>query len=133
MEKRGIKRLPVMRGQELVGIISRANLVRAMASRARAAQEPTKDDADIRDRLVAEIDRQAWSPRSLVDVAVHDGVVELRGCVLNDQQRQALKVVAENIPGVKSVEDHLVWVEPVSGMVINSPDDKANEARTAVG
>lgn len=133
MEKCGIKRLPVMRGQALVGIISRANLVRAMVSRARAAQEPTKDDADIRDRLIAEIDRQAWSPRSLVDVAVHDGVVELRGCVLNDPQRQALKVVAENIPGVKSVEDHLVWVEPVSGMVINSPDDQANEVRAAVG
>jgi hypothetical protein len=52
---------------------------------------------------------------------------------LNDQQRQALKFVAENIPGVKSVEDHLVWIEPVSGMVINSPDDKANQVRMAVG
>jgi CBS domain-containing protein len=133
MEKRHIKRRPVMRGRQPVGIVSRANLLHALARRARAAREPNKDDALIRDRLLAEIERQAWSPRALVDVVVHDGVVELRGCIIAEHQRQALKVAAENAPGVKAVEDHLVWVEPASGVVFYAPGDEPNQQITAAG
>jgi osmotically-inducible protein OsmY len=53
-----------------------------------------------------------------VDVAVKDGVVELHGSITNERERTALQVVAENVPGVKAVRDHLVWVEPMSGYVI---------------
>jgi CBS domain-containing protein len=133
MEKSRVKRVPVMRGREVVGIISRANLLRALANRAAAGQAPSKDDAAIRERLLAEIDRQKWAPRSLVDVVVHNGVVELRGCILNEGQRQALKVAAENVPGVKAVEDHLAWVEPTSGMVFYAPADEPGQPRSAVG
>ena len=52
-----------------------------------------------------------------------DGVVDLNGVILDEKEREALRVVAENVPGVRSVEDHLVWIEPVSGTVIDPPQD----------
>jgi len=58
------------------------------------------------------------------NVVVRDGVVELWGEIVDERQRAALKVAAENIPGVNAVKDHLVWVEPMSGMAIG-PEDAA--------
>ena len=59
----------------------------------------------------------------MTNVVVRDGVVELWGVIVDERQREALKVAAENIPGVKAVNDHLVWVEPTSGMVIEPRDE----------
>ena len=59
------------------------------------------------------------------NVVVHDGVVELWGVIIDERQREALKVAAENIPGVKAVKDHLVWVEPTSGLAIEPQDAAA--------
>jgi osmotically-inducible protein OsmY len=56
---------------------------------------------------------------------VREGVVELWGAIVDERQRDALKVAAENIPGVKAVKDHLVWIEPTSGMVIEPPEGAA--------
>jgi hypothetical protein len=55
---------------------------------------------------------------------VHEGVVELWGTITEERQGAALKVCAENIPGVKRVLNHLTWIEPVSGMILSSPDDE---------
>jgi len=123
MERRRIKRLPVTRGGQVVGIVSRANLLHALASLGAAASPPAKTDVAIREQLLAEFDRQTWVPVALIDVVVKDGVVELWGTITEDAQREALKVCAENIPGVKSVVSHLTWIEPMSGMVISEPDD----------
>jgi osmotically-inducible protein OsmY len=65
---------------------------------------------------LAECNKQAWAPK--VDVAVCDSVVELQGTITDDRERQAFAVVAENVPGVKAVHDHLVWIEPTSGFVM---------------
>jgi CBS domain-containing protein len=133
MERRRIKRIPVVRGGgggrgdggcEVVGIVSRANLLHALAGIAAKAPPPSADDAAIRDRILAEIDREPWAPRASIDVTVRDGVVHLWGTVLDDRERQALCVAAENALGVKAVEDHLAWVEPTSGMVIAPQDDE---------
>ncbi len=118
MERKRIKRVPVMCGDQVVGIITRSNLMRAMVSLAREAPPAAADDAAIRARLLAEIDRQQWAPAATVNVVVRDGVVELWGLIVDERQRDALKVAAENIPGVKAVKDHLVWIEPSSGVVI---------------
>jgi len=118
MERRRIKRLPVMRGSEVVGIVSRANLLHALASLGAAAPPPAKTDVAIREHLLAEFDKQTWAPVALIDVAVKDGVVELWGTITEEAQGEALKVCAENIPGVKSVVSHLTWIEPMSGMVV---------------
>ena len=123
MERRRIKRLPVMRSGQVVGIVSRANLLHALASLGAAASPPAKTDVAIREQLLAEFDRQTWAPVALIDVVVKDGAVQLWGTITEDAQREALKVCAENIPGVKSVVSHLTWIEPMSGMVISEPDD----------
>jgi CBS domain-containing protein len=123
MERRRIKRVPVTRGKKMTGIVTRSNLMQAMVSMARADQAPPKGDSEIRERLLAEIQKEQWAPAAMVNVVVRNGVVELWGAVVDDRQRDALKVAAENIPGVKAVKDHLVWIEPTSGMVVEAPED----------
>jgi CBS domain-containing protein len=120
MERKRIKRVPVLCGGQLVGIITRSNLMRAMVSLARTAQPVSKDDAAIREKLLAEMQHEKWAPLATVDIVVHEGVVELWGVIVDERQRTALKVAAENIPGVKAVIDHLVWVEPASGVALDA-------------
>ena len=119
MESHQVKRLPVLRGRKLVGIVSRANLMHALVSLALVAPPVAKDDAKIRECLLAELDKEKWAPVALINVVVRNGVVELWGIILDDRHRKALKVAAENIPGVKAVQDHLTWIEPVSGMAVD--------------
>ena len=64
---------------------------------------------------------QPWTPVSAIDVTVRNGVVQLLGTITDERQRQALRVAAENIPGVRKVEDYLTWVEPVSGFFVEAP------------
>ena len=118
MERHRIKRVPVLRGKQVVGIVTRSNLMHAMVSLVRKAPPTAMDDAAIREQLLAEMKREQWAPAAMTTVVVRDGVVELWGVVIDDRQRQALTIAAENIPGVKAVKDHLVWVEPTSGMTI---------------
>src|SRR5215471_18233722 len=123
MERHRIKRLPVVQDGKLVGIVSRANLLHALASVAREVKAPAGDDATIRKRIIAECARQPWAPH--VNVVVRDGVVGLWGVITDERERQAFIVAAENAPGVKAVHDHLAWVEPTSGMVVLSNEDEA--------
>jgi CBS domain-containing protein len=125
MERRRIKRLPVVRGNNVVGIISRANLMHALASLGRVAPAPASSDKAIRDQILAELDKQPWAPVALIDVVVRDGVVELWGTITEEKQGEALRVCAENVPGVKQVVNHLTWIEPLSGMILSSPDEDA--------
>jgi CBS domain-containing protein len=120
MESKQVKRLPVVRDNQVVGIVSRANLLRALASLPRDAEPADVTDASIRNHLLAELDKQRWAPVALVDVIVRDGVVHLWGTLTDERQRQGIRVAAENTPGVKGVEDHLVWIEPMSGIVVTS-------------
>lgn len=124
MERHRIKRVPVTRDAHLVGIVSRANLMRAMISIARSAQPPAQSDLDIRSRIMTEMDTQKWAPVALVEVTVNMGIVDLWGTILDERDRTALKVLAENIPGVKAVNDHMVWVEPTSGFVADPDEGK---------
>jgi CBS domain-containing protein len=123
MERHRIKRLPVVQDGKLVGIVSRANLLHALASVAREVKPATGDDAAIRERIMAECAKQAWA--SHINVVVRDGVVELWGVITDDRARDAFKVLAENVPGVTAVRDHLAWIEPTSGLVLLSEEDEA--------
>jgi len=123
MERRRIKRVPVLRDNQVVGIVTRSNLMHAMVSLARTEPKGAKDDAAIREKLLTEMQKEEWAPIAMTNVVVRDGVVELWGVIIDERQRQALKVAAENIPGVKSVKDHMVWVEPTSGMFIEPSED----------
>ena len=137
MEKHRIKRLPVLEHGKIAGIVSRANLLHALAHLAPMAVPTTASDAEIRKRLLAEIDNEPWAVRGVIDAVVSNGTVELRGVIGDERQRAALCVAAENVPGVKKIVDHLMWLEPVSGMVIEPPPDepigtgaKARKARS---
>ncbi|HET7190540.1 MAG TPA: CBS domain-containing protein [Pseudolabrys sp.] len=123
MERKRIKRVPVLCGEQLVGIVTRSNLMHAMVSMARVVQPVAKDDGTIRESLLAEMQKADWAPVAMTNVVVRDGVVELWGTIVDERQREALKVAAENIPGVKAVNDHLVWVEPTTGMLIEPRDE----------
>ena len=123
MEKKRIKRVPVVRGNKVVGIVSRANLLRALASIAGEAKPTGSDDQTIRERIVAEFQRQKWAPVNMIDVIVRNGIVELWGTITDERERQALIVAAENVPGVKRVNDHITWIEPTSGMVFQPPEE----------
>jgi CBS domain-containing protein len=122
MERRHVKRVPVVQDDRVVGIVSRANLMRVLAGIGAEVPPVAVDDAALRDRILAELDKQSWAPRSGINVMVRNGVVDLWGTILDERERPALRVVAENIPGVKAVEDHLCWVEPMSGWLIEPPE-----------
>ena len=122
MEKNHVKRLPVMRGGGIVGIISRANLLQAVASLARAIADPTADDDHIRNPIIDALHKNASGPQSL-NIIVRDGIVHLGGIVIDERSRQASIVAAENVTGVKKVHDHLCWVDPMSGLYMIAPDD----------
>jgi CBS domain-containing protein len=122
MEKNSIKRLPVMRGDQIVGIVTRANLLQAVAGLAREVPDPTADDDHIRDRIVTSIEKSDWCPFGL-SVIVRGGIVHLSGIITDERARQAAVVAAENVAGVKEVHDHICWVDPMSGMYFNSTED----------
>ena len=122
MERHRIKRLPVMRDGQMVGIVSRANLMHALASLAREAPAPAGDDSAIRERILAALAKQPWALG--VNVVVKNGVAELWGTIMDERERQAFIVATENVAGVKKVHDHLVWVDPMSGMSFASAEDE---------
>ena len=124
MERHRVKRLPVMRGAKMVGIVSRANLMHALASLTRGdTTPPANDDLAIRDRILVALGKEQWAPKA--NVVVKNGIAELWGALTDERERQALIVATENISGVKVVHDHLVWVEPMSAMAFLSPEDEA--------
>jgi CBS domain-containing protein len=110
LETKRIKRVPVVRDGKLVGIVSRANLVRALAAAGpRLAADTAADDRTIRQNLLAELRDQKWVHTWAADILVRDGVVHI--WVSDDrpeEESRALRVAAENIPGVRGVEEHIV-------------------------
>jgi CBS domain-containing protein len=108
LETNRIKRVPVVRDGRLVGIVSRANLVRALAM---TINEPPSgaeaDDRVIRDKLLAELKAQRWAEVSPANITVKNGVVHLWSSYYSDQEKRALIIAAESIPGVRRVEDHM--------------------------
>jgi CBS domain-containing protein len=108
LETNRIKRVPILRDGKLVGIVSRANLVRALAM---TVNEPASgdetDDRTIRDKLLAELKVQKWAEVSPANIIVKDGVVHLWSSYFSEQEKRALVVAAETIPGVRGVEDHM--------------------------
>ena len=110
-ETHRITRVPVLDGETLVGIVTRSNLVQALASLPRAMPAAAVGDAAIRDAVMAEYARHPWGKHSQSNVVVSDGVVHLWGLVDTAAERAALLVAAERVPGVRYVADHtiLTW------------------------
>lgn len=106
MESHGVNRIPIVQDGRLIGIITRANLVQAVAS-VPEAPEISRTDADIRERLLSHLGEQPWAHRSSLNVAVKDGVVSHWGLADSETEKQAIRVAAEAVQGVRGVSDHL--------------------------
>jgi CBS domain-containing protein len=113
LEIRRIKRVPVLRDGKLVGIVSRANLLHGLAARREeVGPAPSSDDRTIRETIIETVRQEGWVTHGTLNVLVDNGVVELWGWVDSPEERQALKVAAENVTGVKEVRDRLGSVPP---------------------
>ena len=128
MERRRIKRVPVVRGAKVIGIVSRANLLHALARLSGEAKPASADDKTIRQSLVAELGHEKWAPVGAIEIIVRHGVVDLWGSITDERERQALIVAAENVPGVKAVKDHLAWIDTTTGMCFVPPEEPAEPA-----
>ena len=124
MEKHRIKRLPVVENNRVTGVVSRSDLLRYLIGHVRKAEPATGGDGAIRTAILDALDKQSWAPVVSLNVTVADGVVDVWGTITDDNERRAILVVAENTPGVKGVHDHLVFIEPYSGTVIEAPDEQ---------
>lgn len=107
MERKGFKRLPVVRDGRIVGIISRANFLVALSHRIDEDPAGPADDLAIRRSILGEIEAQRWNPLAMVDVDVKNGEVHLRGSVSDEPVRRAVVVAAENTRGVTKVTDSI--------------------------
>lgn len=106
LEKHHVKRVPVVREGRLVGVVSRANLLHGLAA-AKTATTPTADDETIRAAILKALRQEAGVRDEFFNVTVADGVVHLWGATDSDAERKAVRVAAENVPGVRAVDDHL--------------------------
>ncbi len=113
MEGHSIKRLPVVEKGVVVGILSRSDFLRALAPMlAPTYEEQATSDAEIERTIVDELRRQEWASGTAITPKAQDGKVTLLGAVLSEAQRGAARVLAENVNGVRSVIDELVWADP---------------------
>lgn len=106
LERHRIKRVPVVRNGQVVGVISRANIMRVLAA-AKPAPAISVDDRTLREQVLAELEGQPWAHTYLVNVMVNAGVVHLWGMVGTREELLAFTAAAERVPGVKGVENHL--------------------------
>jgi len=107
LERHAIKRVPIVQDGQVVGIVSRANLIQAVASD-RKKPEASPSDKAIREQLLAHLQSQRWADTGLVNATVTDGVVDLWGISNSEVEQKAIRIAAESIPGVVAVNDHLI-------------------------
>jgi len=124
MERHRIKRVPVTENNRVIGVVSRSDLMRALVIAERHDRPVATDDRSIRQAILDAMDRQSWTPLTTLNVTVADRVVDIWGTITNDEERRAICVLAENTPGVEQVNDHMVFVEPYSGTVVDGPAER---------
>ena len=123
MESRKIKRIPVMRGEALVGIVSRSDMLRALMKSGKLMPDPSValGDPEIAEAIRREINAQKWSTPDAIKIVVAGVNVTLNGTIFDERERDAIRVCAENVPGVKTVVDNLIWIDPESGTYLGPP------------
>lgn len=120
MERRHIRRVPVLRDGRLVGIVSRSDLIAALGRKLAAISGGPASDTEIAAKVKAELHDSRWLGSSSIGIRVDGGVATLEGIIYDERTRRAIRVAAENVPGVTAVHDKIVYVEPMTGAI--SPD-----------
>jgi CBS domain-containing protein len=118
MEKRRIKRVPVVRDGGVAGMVTRSDLLRAFL---KASAQPIGQlsDEDIAQNIYTEIAQHGWAPAGNVHVKVIDGHVTLSGTIFDMREGDAIRVCAENQAGVTGVTDEMIWIEPTAGQSLS--------------
>jgi len=119
METKRIRRVPVLRQGQLVGIISRADLVRALGRKLAELKTPAASvsDDELEQRVKAALAAVSLFRNSNIEVRVEDGAARVEGVIHDERLRPALRVAVETVPGVRTVIDKLIFVEPVTGSI----------------
>ena len=120
MLRHRVKRIPIVRDERLLGIVARADLIRRVGETLETPASQT-DDKTLEWAIQRAIEQERWAPQNAVTVTVVNGDASLDGCVFNLRQRDALGALAENVPGVRSVENRLVCIDPMTGIVLSDP------------
>lgn len=122
MERSHVRRLPVIKDGRLVGILARADILRAIAETMDGRRPSPATDTDIRNGVLRAFRKNGWVPTANVAIDVDNGVVGLSGTISDERFRAALCTIAENAPGSKGVRDRLVCIEPATGAVLSAMD-----------
>jgi CBS domain-containing protein len=104
-EDNSIKRVPIMRGGKIVGIVSRADLLRVLADLHEKSDPISADDTAIREEIMKRLKAEHWFASAQMEISVRNGAVKLEGIAMSPEQQMAMRVAAENVPGVRSVND----------------------------
>jgi CBS domain-containing protein len=123
MVHRHVKRLAVLRGDAVVGVIARSDLLKGLLA-ALPSANALHADAEIKAAIQGELDKLGWAPRASVRIEVANGVATFDGAITDQRLRSGLKVIAENTPGCVAVRDHMFWIEPNSGVILPSGEDE---------
>lgn len=118
MEEAHVKRVPVLRSQQVVGIVSRRDLLRHLLSLLDQPSSSSGSDAEIARLINKTLAEQSWAPRQTLRITVNHGIVELAGVAFGEGERDALKVLVQNVPGVKELHDQLIVLDPLCGVPI---------------
>ncbi|MER9141033.1 CBS domain-containing protein [Mesorhizobium sp. M0830] len=119
MTRHHVKRIPVVDGGKVIGIVTRSDLLRALLDVPSGAASARIDDEQIRQDVLAELAKQKWTGKDMIDVTVNTGAVQLNGAIFDERERQAAIVAAENVAGVKAVRDNLICAGPLSVVLVS--------------
>jgi CBS domain-containing protein len=117
MRKHHIKRVPVTDGGKVIGIVSRADLLRRLAREAELMPGATDEDHALRDRVLEVLSKQETAGWTSINVIAAGGLVEIRGAMTDPTLPGRLLEAARAVPGVRDVTDHMVVVGPASGRI----------------
>ncbi len=132
LERNRIKRVPVVRDDQLVGIVSRGNLIQALASAVVTTEVPSDESRSIRDEVLARLKEQSWTDFASQNVLVKDGEVHLWGLVRSEDERKALVALADGVPGVTKVVDETIELALSDPNTIDEThDDRDAQVATA--
>jgi CBS domain-containing protein len=115
LEKKRIKRVPIVDQGKIVGIVSRANLVQALAMLRKESEPGTTSDSVIREKVMARFNSERWTTFSTLNATVQGGTVELWGVVGSEAEKEAARVAAETVPGVYAVENNVIVRQVIAG------------------
>jgi len=108
LEKNRIKRVPIVANRKVIGIVSRADLIQALASFRKESEQSTITDSMIRKRIMAHFKSEQWSKHSLLNATVQGGTVKLWGIVDSEAEKEAARLAAEQVAGVQAIENNLI-------------------------